>query len=212
MCITEGMGIAPWGAIGQGGFKRKADFSKSTDGSGRSAGNMSEDQIKVGWASGFVVCRVIADLHILSSALMRIPHAVLTLTFRYRQPWKPLRTSLASKAWPLWPWHMSWPSTPMSTRSSAAGRSSKWDFFHRIRSCASSQEADRWFAYRRHLKQNVTALDIHLTLDQVKTIEAALPFDYGQPMSQVGFSASPSTLFSLSLREGASSFVRFLKP
>ena len=45
MCITEGMGIAPWGAIGQGKFQRKADFGKSKD--GRSAAKLTDDEIKV---------------------------------------------------------------------------------------------------------------------------------------------------------------------
>jgi aryl-alcohol dehydrogenase-like predicted oxidoreductase len=45
MCISEGMGIAPWGAIGQGSFQRKADQGKSKD--GRSAKELSEDEKKV---------------------------------------------------------------------------------------------------------------------------------------------------------------------
>jgi len=45
MCISEGMGIAPWGAIGQGSFQRKADQGKSKD--GRSAKALSEDEKKV---------------------------------------------------------------------------------------------------------------------------------------------------------------------
>lgn len=39
------MAIAPWGAIGQGRFQRKADQGKSKD--GRSAQKLSEDEIKV---------------------------------------------------------------------------------------------------------------------------------------------------------------------
>jgi aryl-alcohol dehydrogenase-like predicted oxidoreductase len=42
MCISEGMGIAPWGAIGQGSFQRKADQGKSKD--GRSAKELSEEE------------------------------------------------------------------------------------------------------------------------------------------------------------------------
>jgi aryl-alcohol dehydrogenase-like predicted oxidoreductase len=45
MCISEGMGIAPWGAIGQASFQRKADQGKSKD--GRSAKELSEDEKKV---------------------------------------------------------------------------------------------------------------------------------------------------------------------
>jgi aryl-alcohol dehydrogenase-like predicted oxidoreductase len=45
MCREEGMAIAPWGAIGQGRFQRKADQGKSKD--GRSAQKLSEDEIKV---------------------------------------------------------------------------------------------------------------------------------------------------------------------
>ena len=40
------------------------------------------------------------------------------------------------------------------------------------------------FQYR-HLKGNVTALDIHLSPAQVSAIDGALPFDYGQPQSEV---------------------------
>jgi len=45
MCRAEGMGIAPWGAIGQGAFQRKADQGKSKD--GRSAKPLSETEVKV---------------------------------------------------------------------------------------------------------------------------------------------------------------------
>ncbi len=45
MCLTEGMAIAPWGAIGQGRFQRKADFGKSKD--GRSSVKLSDDEVKV---------------------------------------------------------------------------------------------------------------------------------------------------------------------
>jgi aryl-alcohol dehydrogenase-like predicted oxidoreductase len=45
MCISEGMGIAPWGAIGAGAFQRKADQGKSKD--GRSAKELNENEIKV---------------------------------------------------------------------------------------------------------------------------------------------------------------------
>jgi aryl-alcohol dehydrogenase-like predicted oxidoreductase len=45
MCISEGMGIAPWGAIGQGRFQRKADQGKSKD--GRSAKPLDEEEKKV---------------------------------------------------------------------------------------------------------------------------------------------------------------------
>jgi aryl-alcohol dehydrogenase-like predicted oxidoreductase len=42
MCISEGMGIAPWGAIGQGKFQRKKDQGKSTD--GRSKGELTTEE------------------------------------------------------------------------------------------------------------------------------------------------------------------------
>ena len=45
MCLTEGMAIAPWGAIGQGRFQRKADIGKSKD--GRSSGQQTEEEVKV---------------------------------------------------------------------------------------------------------------------------------------------------------------------
>lgn len=45
MCREEGMAIAPWGAIGQGRFQRKADFGKSKD--GRSAQKLSDEEVKV---------------------------------------------------------------------------------------------------------------------------------------------------------------------
>ncbi|CAD6569009.1 MAG: hypothetical protein TREMPRED_004995 [Tremellales sp. Tagirdzhanova-0007] len=45
MCLSEGMAIAPWGAIGQGRFQRKADIGKSKD--GRSSGKLTEDEVKV---------------------------------------------------------------------------------------------------------------------------------------------------------------------
>jgi hypothetical protein len=38
----------------------------------------------------------------------------------------------------------------------------------------------------RHLKSNAQALDIHLSREQVRFLDNVLPFDYGQPMSQVG--------------------------
>lgn len=37
----------------------------------------------------------------------------------------------------------------------------------------------------RHLKSNAQALDIHLSPEQVRFLDNVLPFDYGQPMSQV---------------------------
>lgn len=46
MLRTEGMGIAPWGAIGQGKFQRKADQGKIADG-GRSAQPLTENEVKV---------------------------------------------------------------------------------------------------------------------------------------------------------------------
>jgi aryl-alcohol dehydrogenase-like predicted oxidoreductase len=45
MCREEGMAIAPWGAIGQGRFQRKADVGKSKD--GRSAQKPTDDEAKV---------------------------------------------------------------------------------------------------------------------------------------------------------------------
>ena len=46
MCRSEGMAIAPWGAIGQGHFQRKADIGKSKD--GRSSATLTENEKKVG--------------------------------------------------------------------------------------------------------------------------------------------------------------------
>lgn len=37
-----------------------------------------------------------------------------------------------------------------------------------------------------HLESNLGALDISLTPEQVKSIDAALPFEYGEPMSMFG--------------------------
>lgn len=45
MLRSEGMGIAPWGAIGQGRFQRAADQGKSTD--GRSAQPLNDTEKKV---------------------------------------------------------------------------------------------------------------------------------------------------------------------
>lgn len=46
----------------------------------------------------------------------------------------------------------------------------------------------------RHLEANIGALDIHLSAEQVRSIEKALPFDYGQPMSEVRSHACESGL------------------
>ena len=45
MCISEGLGIAPWGALGQGRFQRKAHQGKSKD--GRSARQLTDRELKV---------------------------------------------------------------------------------------------------------------------------------------------------------------------
>lgn len=45
MAMSEGMAIAPWGAMGQGKFQRKADRGKSTE--GRSANALSDKDEKV---------------------------------------------------------------------------------------------------------------------------------------------------------------------
>ena len=47
---------------------------------------------------------------------------------------------------------------------------------------------------RSHLKSNMTALNIHLTREQVKELDSVLPFDYGQPMSQVSVNAASGVL------------------
>lgn len=44
---------------------------------------------------------------------------------------------------------------------------------------------------RRHLEANIGALDIHLTPTQIRKIDKALPFDYGQPMSEVSYPSLP---------------------
>jgi aryl-alcohol dehydrogenase-like predicted oxidoreductase len=45
MCISEGMGIAPWGAIGQGRFQRASDQGKSKD--GRSAKPLDDEEKRI---------------------------------------------------------------------------------------------------------------------------------------------------------------------
>lgn len=45
MVRSEGMGIAPWGTIGQGKFQRKKDQGQSKD--GRSAQPLTENEVKV---------------------------------------------------------------------------------------------------------------------------------------------------------------------
>jgi aryl-alcohol dehydrogenase-like predicted oxidoreductase len=45
MARSEGMGIAPWGAIGQGKFQRKAEQGQSQD--GRSAQPLTDNEKKV---------------------------------------------------------------------------------------------------------------------------------------------------------------------
>jgi aryl-alcohol dehydrogenase-like predicted oxidoreductase len=45
MCRSEGMAIAPWGAIGQGRFQRAKDIGQSKD--GRSSGALTDSEKKV---------------------------------------------------------------------------------------------------------------------------------------------------------------------
>jgi len=45
MCRSEGMAIAPWGAIGQGRFQRAKDIGKSKD--GRSSGALTDSEKKI---------------------------------------------------------------------------------------------------------------------------------------------------------------------
>jgi hypothetical protein len=40
----------------------------------------------------------------------------------------------------------------------------------------------------RHLEANVRALNIHLTPEQMKSLDKALPFDYGGPQNEVRLS------------------------
>ena len=47
MCISEGLGIAPWGALGQGRFQRKAHQGVSKD--GRSSRKLTDKELQVGW-------------------------------------------------------------------------------------------------------------------------------------------------------------------
>ena len=49
MCIDEGMGIAPWGALGQGNFK-SASQRQAAENEGRKTGDASEKQIKISQA------------------------------------------------------------------------------------------------------------------------------------------------------------------
>ena len=46
MCETEGMGIAPWGALGQGQFKSEAD-RESEKGQGRQMRGATDADVKV---------------------------------------------------------------------------------------------------------------------------------------------------------------------
>ncbi|KAK1921493.1 NADP-dependent oxidoreductase domain-containing protein [Papiliotrema laurentii] len=123
MCISEGMGIAPWGAIGQGRFQRKADQGKSKD--GRSAKPLDEEEKKV------------------SAAL------------------ESMADQLGVKS---------------VTAVALAYVMSKYPYVYPI-------IGGRTVEY---LKDNITALDIHLTPQQIKELDSVLPFDYGQPMSQFG--------------------------
>ncbi|ORY34299.1 norsolorinic acid reductase [Naematelia encephala] len=123
MCITEGMGIAPWGAIGQGLFQRKQDQGKSTE--GRSKGELSEKDKKVSAALEAVADKIGVE------SITAVALAYVMSKYPY--------------VFPI-----------------IGGRKVE------------------------HLKANVGALDIVLTLEQVKTIEKALPFDYGQPMAEFG--------------------------
>lgn len=48
MCRAEGMGIAPWGALGAGNFQREKDWKKKIEGKdGRSSKPPTEDQKNV---------------------------------------------------------------------------------------------------------------------------------------------------------------------
>ncbi|RSH95711.1 hypothetical protein EHS25_000803 [Saitozyma podzolica] len=123
MCREEGMAIAPWGAIGQGRFQRKADQGKSKD--GRSAQKLSEDEIKV------------------SAALEKVADELKVESI---------------------------------TAVATAYVMSKYPYVYPI---LGGRKVE-------HLKANVTALDIHLTPEQVRAIDRTLPFDYGQPQSQFG--------------------------
>lgn len=123
MCLTEGMAIAPWGALGQGRFQRKADVGKSKD--GRSATKLSENEIKV------------------SAALEKVADELKVENI---------------------------------TAVALAYVMSKYPYVYPI---VGGRKVE-------HLKGNVTALEVHLTPEQVADIENALPFDYGQPQTEFG--------------------------
>lgn len=123
MAMSEGMAIAPWGAIGQGKFKRAADrFSKS---GGRGDAQPSENDLKVSAALEGVA----DELGERSIAAV----AVAFLMAKY--PW----------VYPV-----------IGTRKV------------------------------ENFKDVMRALDIALTPAQVRKIDAALPFDFGQPQSEFG--------------------------
>jgi len=124
MCISEGMGIAPWGAIGQGKFQRAADYGKIKDG-GRSANPPNEKEKKASAA----LEKIADELNVESVAAVALAYVMAKYPYTY----------------PI-----------------IGGRKIE------------------------HLEQNISALDFTLTPEQVKEIDDALPFDYGQPMSQFG--------------------------
>ena len=57
MCAHEGMGIAPWGALGSGNFKTKEQLDKQKQGEGRQLGGPSPKQQKVAEALAKVADR-----------------------------------------------------------------------------------------------------------------------------------------------------------
>lgn len=125
MCISEGMGIAPWGAIGQGRFQRKKDQGKST--TGRSAVKLNDTEIKVSAA----LEKVADTLKVESVTAVALAYVMAKYPYVY----------------PI-----------------IGGRKVE------------------------HLEANIGALDISLTPEQVKEIDSALPFDYGQPQAEVSLS------------------------
>ena len=159
MCRSEGMAIAPWGAIGQGHFQRKADMGKSKD--GRSSATLTENEKKVGrsvklsdWGSLTWSCVDLSRTRGRGGRAQGGEH-------------HSRRAGVRDVQIPLCVPHH---------RGSTGRVSPPHLFLYHLK-------AERRSG--RHLKANIGALDIHLTPEQVRAIDNALPFDYGQPMSEV---------------------------
>lgn len=127
MCRAEGMGIAPWGVVGQGRFHAASDRGKAKE--GRSKDAMTEKDL----AASDALEQVAIEMG--GAGMPRV--GVTTVAIAYvlaKYPW----------VFPI-----------------IGGRKVE------------------------HLEANIAALDVHLSRDQVRQIDAAIPFEYGEPMSMV---------------------------